>query len=74
MHKDDSEIPIITDFEDGVDAIEFLIDAFGFDDLDVLQEQDGEGLKQFVPDANIELVDVNEAGLEGDSFLFPTRA
>ncbi|MEM6663678.1 MAG: hypothetical protein AAF666_16045 [Pseudomonadota bacterium] len=31
---------VIVDFEDGVDAIDFMIQSFGFEDLEILQEGD----------------------------------
>lgn len=73
MFEDESEEQIITDFDDGVDAIEFLIDAFGFDDIDVLREQEGESLQLSVSDGSIQLFDVNAAGLEDTGFLFRTE-
>ncbi len=31
---------VITDFEDGIDAIEFMIDSFGFEDLEIRQRRE----------------------------------
>lgn len=73
MFEDDSDEQIITDFDDGVDAIEFLIDAFGFDDVDVLQDQDSESLKLSLSDGSIQLFDVNAVGLDSTGFLFRTE-
>ena len=37
MLKDSRPAPPVLDFDDGVDAIEFLIESFGFEDLDALR-------------------------------------
>lgn len=33
--------PLIMDFDDGVDAIEFMIKSFGFDELELLRDAVG---------------------------------
>lgn len=40
VFKDQPVRQVITDFEDGVDAIDFMIQAFGFEDLDALKGPD----------------------------------
>ncbi|MFK7945263.1 MAG: hypothetical protein AB8B85_20435 [Paracoccaceae bacterium] len=34
-----SEVEIITDFDDGLDAIELMIQAFGFEDIELLKRE-----------------------------------
>lgn len=59
MIEHGSDDNVITDFEQGVDAIEFLIDAFGFDDLGSLSEAEGEDTSQ--AKAPVRLIDVSAA-------------
>lgn len=40
VFENNSGVDVITDFEDGVDAIEFMIQSFGFDDLSIFQQGD----------------------------------
>ncbi|MEO1492961.1 MAG: hypothetical protein AAFV19_12485, partial [Pseudomonadota bacterium] len=56
---------VITDFEDGVDAIEFLIESFGFEDLRVVQREDdtlvvhAQGSVR-LEGVNAEVIDIND--------------
>lgn len=61
---------VITDFEDGVDAIEFMIEAFGFEDLDVLQ--DGDDAVVSHAGGSVRLLDVNALNLDASDFEFGT--
>ncbi|MEM7211581.1 MAG: G8 domain-containing protein [Pseudomonadota bacterium] len=62
------DLDVITDFDDGVDAIEFLIDAFGYDDLDILGTHDD---AVATPDGgSVHLLDVNAADLDANNFMF----
>ena len=40
VFDDRSGVDVIEDFENGVDAIQFMIQSFGFDDLAILEEED----------------------------------
>ncbi len=70
MYKDNSDIEVITDFDEGVDSIEFMIESFGFDELDVLKEPEDVVLTD--SGGTVRLIDVNPAGLTADSFKFRT--
>ncbi len=70
VFEDDSEIEVITDFEDGVDSIEFMIESFGYDEMDVLREPEDVVLTNAT--GTVRLIEVNAAGLDADSFKFRT--
>ena len=70
MFKDNPDIEVITDFDDGVDSIEFMIESFGFDELDVLKEPEDVVLTD--SGGTVRLIDVNAAGLTADNFKFRT--
>ncbi|MEM7742162.1 MAG: calcium-binding protein [Pseudomonadota bacterium] len=59
---------VITDFEDGVDAIEFMIEAFGYDDLEVLQ--DGDDAVVTHAGGTVRLVSVDGTTLDQGDFAF----
>lgn len=68
VFENDSQDDVITDFEDGVDAIEFLIDSFGFDDLDILDEGDDAIVTH--SGGTVRLIDVNASQLDASDFGF----
>ena len=59
---------IIDDFEDGVDAIEFMIEAFGFDDLAI--SQDGDDAVIETEGGQIRILDMDAANLDESDFQF----
>lgn len=60
---------VITDFEDGVDAIEFLIESFGFEDLEMSQRGDDTRITFDDGSITLENVDVADLGIENFRFL-----
>jgi len=63
-----SDNDVITDFEDGVDAIEFLIESFGFDDLEILRQGDDTVITH--QGGTIRLVDIDPGQIDRSDFLF----
>ena len=59
---------VITDFEDGIDAIEFMIQSFDFDDLTVTQ--DGDDAVVDHEGGQIRLLDTSASSLDQSDFLF----
>ena len=57
MVEDSSDTDIVMDFDSGIDSIEFLIESFGYDELDTLR--DPEGVAEAGKDNRLRLVDVN---------------
>ena len=68
--EDSSETDLVMDFDNGVDSIEFLIDAFGYTDLDVLRKV--EDVVSNDPGIEMRLFDVNAAGMDASNFRFCT--
>ena len=58
------------DFESGVDSIEFLIQSFGYDEIDVLEQREEEDVVFDHAQGALRLVDVNAAGKGADMFTF----
>lgn len=58
----------ITDFEDGVDAIAFLIESFGFADLTLTQDEADTVVRH--REGEIRLVDINAETLDAEDFRF----
>ncbi len=59
---------VITDFEDGVDAIEFMVQSFGFDDLEILR--DGDDTVIVYGDNSIRLLDTDSSTITIDDISF----
>ena len=59
---------VITDFEDGVDAIGFMIQSFGFEDLTILQDGDDALVRH--QGGQIRLVEVDSNTLTQEDFTF----
>jgi len=59
---------VITDFEHGVDAIEFLIQSFGFEDLSIIQ--DGEDALITSQAGSVRLIAVDGTTLSDSDFIF----
>ena len=68
--KGTADEDFITDFDDGVDAIEFLIDSFGFENLDEpedttgLVEEHGCGRLRLIVEDGVDL-ETSAPGLSG---------
>jgi Ca2+-binding RTX toxin-like protein len=67
--EEDAGFDVITDFEDGVDAIEFLIESFGFEDLEMRQRGQDAEISFDGGEITLEKVDIAELGLEDFRFL-----
>lgn len=72
VFDDTSENDVITDFEDGVDAIEFMIQAFGFEDLDIVQ--DGTDAVVHHLGAELRLIKTDATTLDESDFAFSDPA
>ena len=63
-----ADMDVITDFEDGVDAIEFMVSSFGFDDLEILR--DGDDAVVVHGEGQIRVVGTDADALTGEDFNF----
>ncbi len=59
---------VITDFEDGVDAIGFMIQSFGYEDLKILQDGDDAVIRH--AGGQIRVTDVDADTLDSEDFTF----
>lgn len=62
------------DFDNGVDSIEFLIQSFGYDEIDVLEQTEEEDVIFDHSHGQIRLIDVNATGTGTDMFTFGMAA
>ena len=68
VFDDESGTDVITDFEDGVDAIEFLIGSFGFDDLEIVRHS-GDAVLSY-SGGSIRLLGADAGDLDQSDFHF----
>ncbi|MEM9138909.1 MAG: hypothetical protein AAGB15_03690, partial [Pseudomonadota bacterium] len=62
---------VITDFEDGTDAISFMIQGFGFEDLSILQ--DGNNAVVRHGGGVLTVNDIDAGALTEEDFIFNTQ-
>ena len=62
---------IITDFETGVDAIEFMIEGFGYEDIAVLREPDT--VSEPRPAGGLRLVHTGTGDMADETFHFDAQ-
>ena len=59
---------MIVDFEDGVDAIEFMVESFGFEDLEIIR--DGADTVVHYGDSSVRLLETDSSSITIDDFTF----
>ncbi|MEM7059898.1 MAG: calcium-binding protein [Pseudomonadota bacterium] len=70
VFEQNSGIDVITDFEDGIDAIEFMIESFGFEDIGLLQDGDDAIVQH--QGGQLRLVSTDSGDLDEQDFSFMT--